>query len=82
MKEENNGVTCWDEKELEGEAHANDPLEYIDELYEYIKETPRLLSLLYDIDLLPEQTIDKPEHHIKTLRIAQAWRDNNKEVKK
>ena len=51
---------------------------YIKELYKYINDTPRLMSLLYDIDLLPEQTAGKPEQHIKTLRIADAWRDNNK----
>lgn len=53
---------------------------YIQNLYEYINNNPRLLSLLYDIDLLPEQTMDDPKLHIKTLRIADAWRDDDKEA--
>ena len=48
---------------------------YIQELYLYINNTPPLLSLLYDIDLLPEQTMREPKYHIKTLRIAEAWRN-------
>lgn len=55
---------------------------YIKDLYQYINETPRLLSLLYDIDLLPEQTMNEPIYHIKTLRIADAWRDNSKYLKR
>ncbi len=46
------------------------------ELLNYINDTPRLLSLLYDIDLLPEQTLNS-KYWIKTLIIAEQWKANN-----
>ena len=46
------------------------------ELLSYINDTPRLMSLLYDINLLPEQTMDS-RHWRKTLIIAEQWRANN-----
>jgi hypothetical protein len=46
-------------------------------LLKYINETPALLSLLYDIDLLPEQVINE-ENKFEWWRmflIAEAWRN-------
>ncbi len=43
------------------------------ELHEYINNTPALLSLLSDINFLPEQTLHNHRLHLKTLMIADAW---------
>ncbi|MFK5951021.1 MAG: hypothetical protein QM500_19890 [Methylococcales bacterium] len=43
------------------------------DLIKYIGETPELSSLLYDIDLMPEQTMDNQRLFSKTLLIAEAW---------
>lgn len=42
-------------------------------LLNYISTTPSLLSLLYDIDLLPEQTMGKRDFG-RTMMIAAYWR--------
>ena len=44
------------------------------ELLTYINKTPTLISVLSDLDLLPEQTLSN-EHWRKTLILAGAWRD-------
>jgi hypothetical protein len=48
---------------------------YIQGLLAYICDTPALLSLLYDIDLLPEQTVNTADYRT-TLAIADAWKNN------
>jgi hypothetical protein len=47
------------------------------ELINYLNETPRLLSLLYDIDLMPEQTMDSSKYWKKTLVIIEHWKANS-----
>lgn len=32
------------------------------QLLQFANETPKVLSLLYDLDLMPEQTVDKPAY--------------------
>ena len=49
---------------------------YIKDLYKYISDTPRLVSLLYDINRLPEQTMNDQKLHMETLIIAEAWKEN------
>ena len=46
------------------------------ELNVYITDTPELFSLLYDIDLLPEQVIGEPGSldWRRCYMIAEAWR--------
>lgn len=39
----------------------------------YINDTPALLSLLYDTNLLPEQTHGTSDYY-RTLLIAHAWK--------
>lgn len=49
---------------------------YIQGLLAYINDTPELQSLLYDIDLLPEQTMDgNGVDYQTTLIIANAWKN-------
>ena len=41
---------------------------------------PRLMSVHYDIDLMPEQTEDNKREYLKTLMLIKAWK-NNEEIK-
>lgn len=59
-------ITCYDEKELEAATKRD--------LIAYINKTPSLLSLLYDLDLTPEETADNTSQLIKMLIIATAWK--------
>lgn len=43
------------------------------EILLYINDTPALLSVLYDTDLLPEQTQETSDYY-RTLLIAAAWK--------
>lgn len=64
-----------DELAQQPEAGA-EPRPYSDEekvLCQFISDTPSLLSLLYDIDLLPEQTHGKRDFG-RTMMIAAYWR--------
>lgn len=42
----------------------------------YIAATPRLVSLLYDLDWLPEQLTEGSRARKMMLAIAEAWRDD------
>jgi hypothetical protein len=42
------------------------------DLRAYINATPELISLLYDLDLLPEQ-LDKPSHDFNRMLLLSAW---------
>ena len=46
----------------------------------YMHATPRLMSLLYDMDLMPEQTVDNKREYLRTIMLIEAWK-NNEEVK-
>ncbi len=52
---------------------------YIQGLLAYIVDTPALTSLLYDINLLPEQTMDT-DYYFKTLLVANAWKNNHESI--
>jgi len=52
----------------------------IDNLLKYANQTPALLSLLYDIDLMPEQTMGRRDW-LKTLTLIAAWRAEFNETK-
>ena len=43
-----------------------------DSLIRYINDTPELLSLLYDLDLMPEQVAEKSRDYGRMLLLA-AW---------
>jgi hypothetical protein len=49
--------------------------EDVKQLLRYICDTPELLSLLYDINMLPEQSEPGSIDWIKTLTIASAWKN-------
>lgn len=56
---------------------------YIKDLMRYICDTPELLSLLYDLDLLPEQLEEGSKDYGRMLLITDAWRHEHKaKVKK
>jgi hypothetical protein len=44
------------------------------ELLNYVKDDPLLLSLLYDLDLMPEQTVNTKKYY-DTLTIINHWRE-------
>jgi hypothetical protein len=50
----------------------SDPIDQ--EILAYINKTPELLSLLYDLNLLPEQTMDAPHQWIRTVVITNLFR--------
>lgn len=51
--------------------------EHIRMLQRYINDTPELLSLLYDIDMMPEQLKIGTREFCRMLAIAEAWRHSN-----
>jgi hypothetical protein len=44
-------------------------------LLRYVGETPELLSLLYDMDLMPEQLKERTHDWARMLLLAQAWKN-------
>lgn len=52
------------------------------DLLAYINDTPALLSLLYDLGLMPEQVISGINQHKKMqmAQIANAWRKHTDEI--
>jgi hypothetical protein len=44
--------------------------EKVKEALKYINETPELQSMLYDVNLLPEQTLKDPLNLVRTLLIT------------
>jgi len=52
---------------------SNDP--YIKALLRYITDTPELLSLLYDIEWMPEQLEEGTADWCRMLIISEAWRN-------
>jgi len=63
-------TTCYDKEELEAVNKRA--------LINYISKTPELLSLLYNINLMPKQVLNNTYMSNKMLAIASAW--NQKEV--
>ena len=49
--------------------------EEVRQLKLYLNETPELLSLLYDIDLLPEQLEDGSREWFHMILIIEAWKN-------
>jgi len=43
-------------------------------LLKYIEKTPKLLSFLYDLDLMPEQLDRKSRNWFRMLQIAEEWK--------
>jgi hypothetical protein len=62
---------------LESCGESGVPVEpLVRELLSYINETPPLLSLLYDLDWMPEQ-LERGEHDwFRILMLAEAWKAN------
>jgi len=46
------------------------------QLMEYINATPALLSLLYDMDFMPEQLEPVSRNWFRMLMLAEAWKEN------
>jgi hypothetical protein len=44
-------------------------------LLRYANETPELLSLLYDMDLMPEQLKERTHDWARMLMLIQAWKN-------
>lgn len=44
-----------------------------EELHKYINATPELLSLLYDLDLMPEQSCCEKNPNYRRMMILAAW---------
>ena len=51
--------------------------EHNDELLKYINDRPALVSLLYDLDMLPEQLDEGSRDYGRMLLIAEAWRNDH-----
>ena len=47
-----------------------------EEILKFINDTPELLSLLYDLNLLPEQTLNDPQNYLRTCVITQLMKEN------
>jgi len=43
------------------------------EILRYINETPDVQSVLYDVDLLPEQTMREPRQWLRTILIVRLF---------
>lgn len=41
----------------------------------YANETPELLSLLYDMDLMPEQLKERTHDWVRMLMLIEAWKN-------
>lgn len=54
--------------------------EHIADLKKYINNTPALQSLLYDLDLMPEQLPASHPQHEFPFHIAAAWRRDRQEL--
>jgi hypothetical protein len=48
------------------------------EVLKYINGTPELLSMLYDVDLLPEQTMNDSRQWLRTLLVVRLHRRANR----
>lgn len=49
----------------------------VSDLLHYIGDTPGLISLLYDLDLLPEQLKPGTDEWSRMLLIAETWRNSH-----
>lgn len=52
------------------------------EICEFISDTPDLLSLLYDLDMLPEQLKQDSQDYFRMMRIAAGFKDFENRIKK
>ncbi len=60
----------------ETDKEANRRIEpVVQQLLQYVNNTPALLSLLYDLDLMPEQLERGSRDWVRMLMIAKAWKD-------
>lgn len=48
------------------------------DILKYINETPELLSLLYDMGLLPEQHPENSRDWNRCMMLSEAWKENSK----
>lgn len=64
------------EPQTQGQAETPSPVAssavLADGLLKYINETPEMLSLLYDLDLMPEQ-LDRESHDWFRMLILASW---------
>ena len=49
---------------------------FVRQLMQYINDTPPLLSLLYDMDFMPEQLEQGSHNWVRMLMLAEAWKAN------
>lgn len=46
-------------------------------LVKYANSTPKLLSLLYDMDLMPEEVAERSHDYFRMLVLIEAWRSGS-----
>ena len=61
-------MSTWEERLQDSEIQAT---------LKFINSTPECLSILYDLDLLPEQTMKEPRLFMRTMAFAGLLRRNH-----